>query len=89
MRPRQTHRIPSLLLGKLEAYSVLESMYLWLHITWITKESSQRCVLGQYVSPGEAKIFQVTCIDPIHVSGSILRISIINTYKLNVGLQFT
>ena len=29
--------IKSLLLGKLEAYSVLESMYLWLHITWITK----------------------------------------------------
>ena len=42
----------ALLLGKLEAYSVLESMYLWLHITWITKESSQRRVLGQYMSLG-------------------------------------
>ena len=42
----------TLLLGKLEAYSVLESMYLWLHITWITKESSQRRVLGQYMSLG-------------------------------------
>ena len=42
----------SLLLGKLEAYSVLETMYLWLHITWITKESSQRHILGQYTSPG-------------------------------------
>ena len=42
----------TLLLGKLEAYSVLESMYLWLHITLITKESSQRCVLGQYMSLG-------------------------------------
>ena len=40
------------LLGKLEAYSVLESMYLWLHITWITKESSHRRVLGQYLSLG-------------------------------------
>ena len=50
--PRQMHGIPPLLLGKLEAYSVLESMYLWLHITWITKESSQRRVLGQYMSLG-------------------------------------
>ena len=45
-------RYQALLLGKLEAYSVLESMYLWLHITWITKESSQRRVLGQYMSLG-------------------------------------
>ena len=42
----------ALLLGKLEAYSVLESMYLWLHITWINKESSQQRVLGQYMSLG-------------------------------------
>ena len=42
----------ALLLGKLEAYSVFESMYLWLHITCITKESSQRRVLGHYMPQG-------------------------------------
>ena len=30
MHPRQTHRIPPLLLGKLEAYSVLHTTYLWV-----------------------------------------------------------
>ena len=32
MRPCQTHRIPSLLLGKFEAYSVLHTMYLWMRV---------------------------------------------------------
>ena len=30
---------------------------------------SQRRVLGQYVSLGEAKVLPATCIDPIHVAG--------------------
>ena len=35
------------------------------------------------------KFLPMIGIDPIHVTGRILRILTVNTNKLNVGLQFT
>ena len=34
--PLQTHGISPLLFSKLEAYSVLQYMYLWMHVAWNT-----------------------------------------------------
>ena len=46
MRPRQTHRIPPLLLGKLEAYSVLHTTYLWVQTQNFLKNVKFWCALG-------------------------------------------
>ena len=46
MRPRQTHRIPPLLLGKLEAYSVLHTTYLPVHTSLDNDKIINWCALS-------------------------------------------